>query len=147
MQNYWGVDAASQICLRFSFCVRSFGIALCSNSKDYWCQNKVAVRTFLAIGKTSVTLTILIWCLPTIHDSLLFCTSMHLTADWEQLGSSFFPSYCTRSSACLCSNLSPGVAFVNGNLSVRVLMDVKLRDHQTCSEGLQMWTVHQECLC
>ena len=157
------------------------------------------------IGKTSVIIIILIRCLPRIHDSLLFCTSMHLTADCGRLGSSFFPIYCTRSIMCLCSDLGWVSLFfsaefnftvsffdlyqymnayywnnelMNSNKEIynvlrstvwcritvlllgvlgwhlwkrsclsRLLMDVKLWGHHTCSEGLQMWTIHQECLC
>jgi len=44
--------------------VRSFGVALCWKSKDYWCQKKVPARTLLVVGKTLVIITILIWCLP-----------------------------------------------------------------------------------
>jgi len=103
MQNYWGVESAPQICLRFSFVVKSFGVAVCWNSEDYWCQKEVSAGTLLALGQTLVIISILIWCLPSIHVILLFSTSMqrHLTTDWGHLGSSFFPSYCTMSLMCL----------------------------------------------
>jgi len=54
-------------------------------------------RSFLVLGKTSVTVTILKRCWPRIHDLILCSTSMqrHLTADWGQPASSFYPIYCT----------------------------------------------------
>jgi hypothetical protein len=87
MWHYWGVEAAPQICLRFSFRVRSFGVALCWNSKDYWHQKEVAARTFLTIGKTIVIITVSIWCLPRIHDFLLvlhWCRDIWLQIEGNQ---------------------------------------------------------------
>jgi len=78
MQNYWGVEAAPQICLRFSFVARSFGVAVCWKSKDYWCQKEVPATSSLAIGETSIIITILIWCLPRICDNLLCSTTMKI---------------------------------------------------------------------
>jgi len=82
MWNYWGVEAALPVCLRF-FVLRSFGVALCWKSKDYWCQKEVPSRTFLVVGKTLVIFTILIWCLPRIHDNLLCSTSIQII--WLQI--------------------------------------------------------------
>ena len=107
MRHYWGVEAACLISLSLAVRLRSFGVALCLNSKDYWCLKEVPARWFLVIAKTSVIITILIWCLPRIHDIILCSTSVqkHLTADWGSPASSFCPSYCTWSMTCLCTNL------------------------------------------
>jgi len=102
------VEATSQICLRFSFVVRSFGVALCWKSKDCWCQKEVHARTFLAVGKTRVIITVLIWCLPRILDNLLCSTSV-MQIFWLQTEGhqevSFYPIYCAWSLTCLCTNL------------------------------------------
>jgi hypothetical protein len=113
MWLYWRV-----ICLRFAFVVRSLGVALCWNSKDYWCQMAVPARTFLATDKPLVFITILIWCLPRIYDILLLCTSMQrqLTADWGQPASSLCPTYCTSSKTCLCTYQQVNVCFSVLNL-------------------------------
>jgi hypothetical protein len=44
---------------------------VCWNSKVYWCLMEVPARSFLVIGRTSVTITIFIWCYPRILDSLI----------------------------------------------------------------------------
>jgi hypothetical protein len=100
MRNYWGVEAALQICLRFTFLVKSLGVALCWNSKDYWCLKDVPARSFLAVGKTLLIITILIWCLPRIRVFLLYSASMqrHFTADWWLREDSCYPTYYTWSS-------------------------------------------------
>ena len=87
--------------------LRSLGVGLCWNSKDYWCLKEKPARSFLAIGKTSVTVTILKWCWPWIHDIILCPALMqrHVTADWGRPASSFYPNYCTWSVTCLCTNV------------------------------------------
>jgi hypothetical protein len=41
-------------------------------------SEEVPARIFLVVGKTLVIITILIWCLPRIHDNLLCSTSMQI---------------------------------------------------------------------
>ena len=121
MQNYWGVEAATQIYLRFSFVVRSFGVALCWSSKDYWCQKEVPARSFLAVGKTLVIITILIMVLAKYpwHSSVLHrCQAIWL--DWGTPGWSFYPSYCTISPTCLCSNLGWVCVFFSAEFNFTV---------------------------
>jgi len=122
MQNYWGVEAAPQMCLRLCFLVRSFDVALCCNSKDYWCWEEVPARYFLVIVETLVIITILIWCLTRIHDILLFSTRMprHLTTDWGPPGRSFCPNYCTVNLTCLCTNLGWVYVFFSAEFNFTV---------------------------
>jgi len=55
---------------------------------------KVPTRYLLVTGKTSIIITVLIWCWPRIHDILLCYTSMQrpLTSEWGWPSSSFYPS-------------------------------------------------------
>ena len=122
MQHYWGVEAACLISLRLAFHLRFFGVAPCLNSKGYWCLKEVPARWFLVIVKTSVIITILIWCLPRIHDIILCSTSMqkHWTADWGSPGRSFCPSYCTWSMTFLCTNLGWVYVFFSAEFNFAV---------------------------
>jgi hypothetical protein len=80
-----------------------FGVAPCWNNRGYWCLEEVPVRSLLVIGKTSVVITVLIWCCPIIPDIPVCYTSMqrYLTSDWGWPANSFFSSYCTWTVMCL----------------------------------------------
>ena len=88
-----------------------FGVALCWNKKIYWCLKEVSATSFLVIGKTSVNITILIWCWPRIHNCLLYYTSMqiHLTSDCGWPASSFNSIYYIWTMMCLHTNLKVSV--------------------------------------
>jgi len=43
----------------------------------------IAARTFLVVGEKLVIITILIWCLPRVHDNLLSSTLMQIV--WLQI--------------------------------------------------------------
>ena len=106
MKGCWTVDAAPWFCLWFTFFARSYGVALCWNSKNYWCLKEVAARCFLVISKTSVIITVLVWCWPRILDILLWYIWMQrlLTSDWGRPASSFCSIYCTWTALCLYTN-------------------------------------------
>jgi hypothetical protein len=89
--------------LQFTFLVRSFVVALCWNSKDYWCLKEVAARCVLVISKTLVIITVLVWCWRRIHGILLWYIWMHrlLASDWGWPASSSLSVYCTRIVMCL----------------------------------------------
>ena len=53
-----------------AFLVRSFAIALCWNCKVYWCLKDFPAWYFQVIS-TSVTITVLLWRWPGIHDILV----------------------------------------------------------------------------
>jgi hypothetical protein len=46
-------------------------------------------------------------------------------------------------SSSICS---PAMVLVRGRMLSEVLKDVELQGHQVCIVGLNMWTIHQECL-
>jgi len=58
---------------------------------------EVLARYFLVTGKTSVIITVFIWCCPISPDIPLCYTSVqrHLASDWGWPASSFYSSYCT----------------------------------------------------
>ena len=63
--------------------------ALCS-----WVPLGGSCQTFVVTGETTVIITICTWCWPVFHDILL-CAERHLTSDWGQPASSFYPGFCT----------------------------------------------------
>ena len=92
--------------------MRSFGIALCWNSKGYSCLTVVAAKCFLVISKTSVIITVLVWCWPRIDILLWYIWIQRLsTSDSGRPASSFYSSYCTRTVVCLPIYRSVSISF------------------------------------
>ena len=72
----WIVEAAPHFRLQFVFLLRSLGVALFWNGKDYWCSKAICAIYFQTVGKASVIISILTWCCTRIHDILVCCTSV-----------------------------------------------------------------------
>jgi hypothetical protein len=74
--------------------------------------NKVPARSFLVRGKTSVIITVSIWCCPSMFVSLLWYTALqrHWTSDWRQQTSFVHRSYDTCNMICRHTNLQVSVS-------------------------------------